>query len=145
MLQQIPSTQAGWLEAVQSGGYRLTRPLRTIVAVMVETPYALSPLEVFDQARQSFPQMGLVTVYRSLEKLEQLALVQRVHQPNGCHRFIQAAYGHQHLLLCGGCGRATYFSGDDLDDLIDAIQRRTGYTIEEHWLQLSGRCAECRK
>jgi len=145
MDQKALAVQAGWLAAVQAGGYRLTRPLRAIIAVLAGVPFALSPVEVFDRARLRFPQLGLVTVYRALGKLEQLGLVQRVHQSNGCHCYIQASSGHQHLLICGECGRAAYFSGDDLDNLIAQLQERTGYVIKDHWLQLSGRCIECQK
>ncbi len=55
--------------------------------------------------------MGLVTVYRTVEKLEELGLVQRVHQPSGCQSFIAAAVGHQHLLICQSCGKVVFFDG----------------------------------
>jgi Fe2+ or Zn2+ uptake regulation protein len=88
--------------------------------------------------------MGLVTVYRSLEKLENLGLVQRVHQADGCHMYLRAAHGHEHILLCTCCGRVEYFSGDDLSALIDATARVSGFDIEEHWLQFNGRCPDCQ-
>jgi hypothetical protein len=65
---------------------------------------ALTPLEVYDMARKKYRALGLVTVYRTLEKLEELHLIQRVHQPMGCQAFISAGHGHQHLLLCQNCG-----------------------------------------
>jgi Fe2+ or Zn2+ uptake regulation protein len=47
-------------------------------------------------------------------------------------------------LLCQNCGRVTYFEGDDLDALMAAISKKTGYRIHEHWLQLFGTCAACQ-
>jgi Fe2+ or Zn2+ uptake regulation protein len=88
--------------------------------------------------------LGLVSVYRTLEKLEDLRLVQRVHQPQGCQAFIAASEGHQHLLLCQRCGQVTFFEGDDLDKLIGKISTKTGYKIREHWLQLFGLCKNCK-
>jgi Fur family ferric uptake transcriptional regulator len=85
-----------------------------------------------------------VTVYRTLEKLQDLGLVQRIHQPNGCHRYLRAADGHEHVLLCSRCGRAIYFSGDDVTALSDDLAQRTGFCIQEHWLQLLGLCADCQ-
>lgn len=105
---------------------------------------ALTPIEVYDIARQQNPALGLVTVYRTLEKLEELHLIQRVHQPQGCQAFIAASQAHQHLLLCEGCGQVKFFEGDDLDSLITAIEEKTGYQIREHWLQLFGLCNNCR-
>jgi Fe2+ or Zn2+ uptake regulation protein len=104
----------------------------------------MSPLEVYDSARANHPELGLVTVYRTLEKLEELHLIQRVHQPSGCQAFITASQGHQHLLLCQICGQVTFFEGDDLENLITAISGKTGYVIREHWLQLFGLCEQCR-
>ena len=126
-------------------GYRLTAPRRAIVEVIVASPRALEPVDVYDLGRQQYPRLGLVTVYRTLEKLEELGLVQRVHQPDGCHMYLRATEGHEHLLLCTTCGRAEYFSGDDLTALMGAISARSGFIIEDHWLQLYGLCTDCQK
>ncbi len=105
---------------------------------------ALTPVEVYDAARKSDPRLGLVTVYRTLEKLEEIGLIQRVHQEQGCQAFLRAGQGHQHILLCERCGRAVLFEGDDLNGLFDRIGRQTGFEIREHWLQVSGICSECK-
>ncbi len=140
MKQSVPL----WLEQLQRSGYRLTAARRAVVQTMAGSPRALSPVEVYDLARRRYPALGLVSVYRTLEKLEQLHLIQRVHQPEDCQAFIAAGEGHQHLLLCQVCGQVTFFEGDDLNSLIASISRRTGYRINEHWLQLFGVCKSCR-
>lgn len=133
-----------WLEQIQDSGYRLTGPRRVIVELLAHSVRALSPLELFDIGRQEYPHLGLVTVYRTLEKLESLGLIQRVHQHSGCHMYLRAAIGHEHILLCTNCGRVEYFAGDDLSTLIEITARKTGFTIQEHWLQLNGLCPLCR-
>ncbi len=133
-----------WLARLEQEGYRLTAPRRAIVEILAETEVALGPLEVYDRARQVCPGVGLVTVYRTLEKLEEAGLAQRVHQPGGCHRYLRAAHGHQHLLLCTRCGRASIFEGDNLDGFIGAVAARTGFAIHDHWLQLYGLCPDCK-
>jgi Fe2+ or Zn2+ uptake regulation protein len=133
-----------WLTQLQENGYRLTGARRAVVETMQTSTRALSPLQVFDLARKKYPALGLVTVYRTLEKLEELHLIQRVHQPQGCQAFISAGAGHQHLLLCQNCGQVEFFEGDDLEALTDAISQRTGYQIKEHWLQLFGLCQNCQ-
>lgn len=134
-----------WLDRLQASGYRLTQPLRRIVELLVASPRALGPIEIYDLVRVHYPNLGLVTVYRTLEKLEALGLVQRVHQEDGCHRYIRATQGHQHLLICTRCGRATYFAGDDLSRLIRHTEEETGYLVQDHWLQLYGLCPACRQ
>jgi Fe2+ or Zn2+ uptake regulation protein len=133
-----------WMTRLEQSGCRLTPARRAVVRAVAASPRAVTPLEVFDAARKQHRILGLVSVYRTLEKLEQLGLITRVHQPAGCHAFVAASRGHQHLLLCSRCGRTTYFDGDDLQLLIRAVSRRTGYSIEDHWLQLFGLCRDCR-
>lgn len=137
-------TAQTWLDQLQENGYRLTEARRAVVETVAATNRALTPLEVFDLAREQNPALGLVTVYRTLEKLEEFHLIQRVHQPQGCQAFIAASQAHQHLLLCQSCGQIKFFEGDDLDALIRAISEKTGYEIQEHWLQLFGLCGDCR-
>ena len=133
-----------WLVQLQENGYRLTEARRVVVDIVQKSRKALTPVQVFDRARRKYGELGLVSVYRTLEKLEELGLVQRVHQPQGCQAFITAGAGHQHLLLCRQCGEVTLFEGDDLEVLIRSVERNTGYKIKEHWLQLFGLCKNCK-
>jgi len=146
--QNPPNTQDGckdWLACLADSGYRLTAPRRAIVEIMAASQKALEPLQIYDLGRRDYPGLGLVTVYRTLEKLEQLGLVDRVHQPDGCHTYLRAAQGHQHLLLCQECGLAVYFAGDDLGGLFERVGREKGYLVRDHWLQLTGICPDCQK
>jgi Fe2+ or Zn2+ uptake regulation protein len=138
------TTAEQWMLRLQQSGYRPTPPRRAIVEILAASQRAVEPLELYDLGRKEHPGLGLVTVYRTLEKLEQLGLVQRVHQPGGCHKYLRACRGHEHLLFCSGCGQVEFFSGDDLGDLFTAIAERSGYLIREHWLQLYGLCRACQ-
>jgi Fe2+ or Zn2+ uptake regulation protein len=133
-----------WLAQLQENGYRLTAARRAVVETVQKSTQALTPLEIFDAARKKYRALGLVSVYRTLEKLEELHVIQRVHQPQGCQAFISASSGHEHLLLCQSCGKVNFFEGDDLDALIKSISKKTGYKVSEHWLQLFGLCANCQ-
>ena len=133
-----------WLTQLNKNGYRLTKARRAVVETVAKSTRALTPVQVYDAARKTYRALGLVSVYRTLEKLEELHLVQRVHQPEGCQAFVAAGHGHQHLLLCQNCGRVTFFEGDDLDKLIGSISTKSGYQIREHWLQLFGLCKSCK-
>lgn len=134
-----------WLALLEEKGGRITGPRRVIVDLLAGSERALTPVEVFDQARMRYPKMGLVTVYRTLELLEELGLVERVHQEDGCHTYLRAAQGHEHLVLCTSCGRAVFFHGDDLSGLIQKISLESGFIIQGHWLQLQGLCRTCQR
>lgn len=138
------SLSESWLAQLQVEGGRVTAPRRAVVEILAETDRALNPAEVYELARRRHPAIGLVTVYRTIERLEALRLIERIHQHDGCHSFLRAAQGHEHVLLCERCGRALRFVGDDLEDLIRSLQERTGFIIREHWLQLFGLCPACQ-
>lgn len=122
----------------------MTGPRRAIVNLMVQTDLALSPIEVFDKARGYYPKMGLVTVYRTLEILSELGLIERVHQANGCHMYVRSAVGHKHTMLCTNCKRFASFSGDDLEELIQKVSSESGFLIQSHYLQMQGLCEKCK-
>jgi Fe2+ or Zn2+ uptake regulation protein len=117
-----------------------------VVEVVANSSHVLSPIEVFDMGRSLYPKLGLVTVYRTIEKLEELHLLERVHQPSGCQGFIASSDGHYHLLICQNCGLVKYFSGDsdNIDYLMTDVEQQSGYKIREHWLQLFGVCEACQ-
>ena len=147
MLETLPfPVIEEWLERLQVNGYRLTEPRQAVVEVITSSRRVMNPLQVFDQARQRYPSLGLVTVYRTIEKLEELNLVQRVHQPSGCQGFVAAFSGHQHLLICQGCGQVEFFSGENekLETWTSQLEQESGYHIQEHWLQLFGLCTDCQ-
>jgi Fe2+ or Zn2+ uptake regulation protein len=133
-----------WLTQLKDNGYRLTKARKAVVEIVAHATNALNPLEIFDQAKAKCPSLGVVSVYRTLEKLEELNLIQRVHQPDGCNAYLPHADGHQHLIICDDCGKAEYFDGkEDMDAFFSKVAGEHGYTVNEHWLQLFGVCSEC--
>jgi Fur family ferric uptake transcriptional regulator len=84
-------------------------------------------------------------VYRTLDVLAECGAVRRVHQSDGCHSYAPASAGHAHHVICEKCQSVAEFAGCDLNELFRSVQRRTGYKIEGHWLELFGLCPNCRK
>ncbi len=136
---------ARWTTALQQRGYRLTVARRAVLEVLASSDRALEATQIFDVARKRYARLGLVTVYRTLETMLTLGLVQRVHCDAQCATYVATEPGHQHLLVCRRCGRVWYFSGDDLEDLMHTVASESGFAVEDHWLQLVGLCAECRR
>ncbi len=133
-----------WVKILQEDGCRITAPRRAIINVLAGSPRALQPAEVYALSKAKHAGIGLVTVYRTLERLESLGLIQRVHREDGCHLLMPAADGHEHYLICTACGRTILFQGDDLDTLFTRVESTTGYQVSEHWLQLFGTCPDCQ-
>jgi len=133
-----------WLQKLKENGQRITRQRSVIVEVLLSVDRALEPIEVYDLGRKSYPNLGLVTVYRTLENLENLSLLKKVHQPEGCNRYIKSAHGHQHLVICTSCGKVAYFDGFDLKQQFENVSDELGFQIDDHWLQLLGTCRQCQ-
>jgi len=138
-------TSSRWEEELSLSGYRITRPRRVILDIIAASSRPVTPMEIFNLARSVMPNIGLVTVYRTVEKLEDLKLIDRVHHLGQCQTVFRGTHGHQHLLVCTECGSSTYFEGLDAEKQFNTIGKNHGYLVTGHWLQLSGLCQECQK
>lgn len=133
-----------WEKQLSRNGYRITQPRRAILDIIAGSSRPLTPLEIYDLAREAYPGIGLVTVYRTIEKMEELGMVKHVHHLGECQTVFRNSNKHQHLLVCTTCGRSCYFDGLDTEDQFKQIGEKLGYSVTGHWLQLAGLCEECR-
>jgi Fur family transcriptional regulator, ferric uptake regulator len=143
MSQNRNDISASWLSQLKSSGYKLTGPRYCVIETLAHSDKALTAIDIYNQAHAQYPSLGLVSVYRTLNKLELLGLIQRVHQKEKCQAFIAAPKGHEHLLICRSCGKVIFFQGDDLNALMTRVEQITRYQVQEHWLQLIGICEKC--
>jgi Fur family ferric uptake transcriptional regulator len=130
--------------ALQQAGYRLTQPRLAILQVLQENNGYLSPAEIYERGRALYPSLGLVTVYRTLETLDQLGLARRVHGRGGCHGYALANSASGHYLVCRLCGQVIEFPCRGMEGIIEAVQQRSDFAVEEHLLELVGLCPACQ-
>jgi len=131
-------------QQLRQAGYRITRPRRAVIRVLLADEAHLSPAEVHERAKRHCATVGLVTVYRTLDILAEMGLVQRIHAEDGCHSYVTTSKGHHHHLICRQCGSTLEFEGCNLGELCARISQDTGYVVEQHLLELVGLCATCR-
>ena len=134
-----------WLAQLHAHGYRTTAPRSAVVETVAASRQALRPSEVLARARRQCASLGLVTVYRTLEKLEALGLVRRVHHLDHCNAYVAASRLAPQLLVCQDCGQTAYFQCEGLDQLLTHLLTEQGFQIDHYWLQLVGRCQACQK
>lgn len=130
--------------ALSLEGHKLTRPRLAVLKVIAATNASLTPGEIHTLAQAFYPNTGLVTVYRTLDLLAARGLVRRVHGPDGRHAYAPASAAHGHHLICENCHTVTEFENCNLEGLVSSLQRRTGFTISGHRLELFGYCPNCR-
>ena len=126
-------------------GYKLTRQRKAVVEVMTLANTRLAAAEVFAKAQRECPDLGLTTVYRTLEILEQMGAIRRVHLEDGCEAFAPTSLEHGHYVICSRCQATIEFEGCDLTQLLQRVADQTGFAIEQHWLELVGLCPQCQK
>ncbi len=124
-------------------GLRLTRQRRAVLEALADTPSSLSPLQLYEAARERCPELGLTTVYRTLEVLDEIGALRRVHGPDHCEGLMPVSAAHAHTVVCSACGRVAEFTACDVRRISAAAARETGYRITDHFLQLTGLCDRC--
>ncbi|MGC9359316.1 MAG: Fur family transcriptional regulator [Anaerolineae bacterium] len=135
-----------WQSVLASNGHRITAPRRAVMAVLQRVDVPLDAAAVLAYGRKHHASLGLVTVYRTLNLFQDLGLVRRVHEKDGCHGYALASPGHHHTVVCRRCGRAVEFTGcEEMRMLVRRAEAETGFQIEGHMLQLSGLCRHCIK
>jgi Fur family ferric uptake transcriptional regulator len=133
-------------EVLNQEGMRLTHPRKVVMSILERSNVPLSPQTIYQHAVDENEDIGLVSVYRTLEVLSDLGLTRRVHGYDDCHGYVLASPGHHHHLICRKCDRTVEFSGTkDLENLLSRIEQETGYQVDGHLLQLYGLCPECQK
>lgn len=134
------------LHRMAQAGFRLTKPRRAVVRVLLEARGWLRPEDILTRARRYCRSLGLVTVYRTLTLLENLGIARRIHLEPGCHGYAAAGLTHGHHLVCRSCHQVVEFPGtEELRPLIRHLSRRTGFLVESHLLELTGLCPDCRR
>lgn len=135
-----------WRKTLSQSGYRISKPRQVIMEILTQAKVPLTPLAIYNQARNNGRKIGLVSVYRALELLTSLGLVCLVYANDGSQGYMVTSEGHHHHIICRVCEQAIEFSGvNDLEELILRVQQETGYTVSDHFLQLFGVCPNCQK
>ncbi len=105
-----------------------------------------SALEIHEGVRADGRSIGVASVYRILDTLTALRLVQRVDVGDGTARFEPASAGsdHHHHLVCDDCGAVEPFHDDGLEQALEHAASRLGVAMEQHEVVLHGACGRCR-
>jgi Fur family ferric uptake transcriptional regulator len=105
---------------------------------------ALSALQIEDELRSERRRVSRASIYRILEELERLHLVQRVETGQAMVRYERVFGGeHHHHLVCDRCGLVMPFFDQGLERAISALSERVPLAVSEHEIVLHGACRQC--
>ncbi len=144
-----------WHGKFKGQGYRLTAPRDAILAVLSKTSDHLSAEEIYIEVHKAYPAIGLTTIYRTLELLEEMGFIFKMDFGDKRARY-ELAEGlqgkqHHHHLLCTNCGKIieyTDFAEEEkemLGQTEKGLSKKYNFKITNHLIQFYGLCGKCQK
>jgi Fur family ferric uptake transcriptional regulator len=131
--------------ALRRRGYKLTRQRLSVIEAVISSKDSLTPAALYQKLHRDYPEIGLVTVYRTLGLLDELGLLCKIHTSGDCHTCTIGAPERHHHLICSGCGKIANFSCRSMAELERKLAKETGFAIKDHLLEFTGYCQSCRK
>ena len=133
------------VSALEAAGYRLTAPRRALAALIARRTGHFTAEQLLGESRRSRLGLGRATIFRSLDVLAELGIVERLDLPSGEHAFVACEPAHHHHVVCSSCGQSTGVDDHGLEAVAAAIARETGYRVDTHRLELFGLCPSCQR
>jgi Fur family ferric uptake transcriptional regulator len=129
--------------ALNRAGYRLTAPRVALAGLIADQAGHFTAAELVANARGRRLGVGRATVFRTLEVLDQLGVVERLDLPSGEHAYVGCEPTHHHHVVCSRCGRTIEIDDAGLGSVVRDVARQTGFRVDGHRLELFGLCPAC--
>jgi len=131
------------LALLRSHGGRATPARRLLLNALFAGAGHRSAEELAAQVRALAPDVHLSTIYRNLEELERLGVIDSTRLGAGPATYHLATAAHGHL-VCEQCGTMTEVPDEIFAGLVQVARDGYGFTINPHRFAVTGRCASCR-
>jgi Fur family ferric uptake transcriptional regulator len=133
------------LESLRRAGLRRGGARTAVIEALSRHSCAVSALELDDELRRREPRVGRASIYRALEQLEELGLVQRIEVSRGTAAYerVEPDGHHHHHAICRSCGRMVTFEDSGLERAIGRISAEVPFEVSEHDVVLRGLCETC--
>ena len=147
-------SQEKFKEMLKEKGLKVTNQRLLVLRVLAEHgDEHMTAEDIFELVKEDYPEIGLATIYRTVQLLLDMQLVDRIMLDDGCVRyeigdFLDEQEGHRHHhhhLICTECGSVSAFRDDLLEDLEAYIEKETGFQVTDHELKFYGVCKKCRE
>lgn len=128
-----------------AAGYRRGAAREAVLQLLDGQPCALSAFDIEDALRGSHRSVARASVYRILDQLEELHLVQRVDTGKSTLLYepVRGERQHHHHFVCDHCGRLEPFADEELERTIGKLSRRVSFDVSDHEVVLHGACGDC--
>ncbi len=116
--------------ALDLAGYRLTEPRRAVADLIAEQTGHFTASDLEGLVRDRRLGISRATLFRALELLTELGVVERLDLPSGEHAYVPCARAHHHHVVCSRCGRTAEAEDCGVSEAVAEIARRTGFRID---------------
>ncbi|MBP1754564.1 MAG: hypothetical protein H6Q59_962 [Firmicutes bacterium] len=147
----MPDNQEQFKNLLKQNGLKVTTQRVAILEVLNSRPgMHLTAEEIYDYVRGQYPEIGIATVYRTIQVLSELNLIDKLNLDDGYVRYEiskgskEEACHHHHHLICLDCGNVYAFQDDLLETLEERILSTMGFEVVDHEVKLYGHCKTCR-
>lgn len=134
-------------QQLQSKGYKLTPQREATLRVLLENEEDhMSAEDVYMLVKDKAPEIGLATVYRTLELLSELHVVEKMNFGDGVSRYDLRNDNHRHHhhhLICVQCGSVMEIMEDWLGLLEERLEKEFHFHVLDHRLDFQGLCRNC--
>lgn len=148
----MPRNQEDFKELLKKNGLKVTTQRITILEVLQSRPDKhLTVEEIYDCVKEQYPDIGLATVYRTIQVLSELNLIDKLNLDDGYVRYEigkmenNGQIHHHHHLICLNCGSVFTFEDDLLETLEERIKNSMDFQVVDHEVKLFGYCKTCRE
>ncbi|WP_342741802.1 Fur family transcriptional regulator [Bowdeniella nasicola] len=121
----------------------MTRQRIAVTSLMESLDDFRSAQQLHDALRERGENVGLATVYRTLQSLADAGVVDVLRLEDENVFRMCSRSGHHHHLVCRACGRTVELTGLDVEKWAKQIAREHGFEEVDHTLELFGLCAQC--
>ncbi len=133
-------------ESLRRKGYRLTPQREAIIKILLENPNQhLAAEDIYVMVRRAHPEIGMATVYRTLDLLSTEKVINQLNFEEGYSRYELESQTHHHHLICLKCGKIIEFNDNLLEQVEEEISKEHSFSIVGHLLKFYGYCSNCLK
>lgn len=143
--------QENFKDMLKEKGLKVTNQrVLVLEALSSEPELHLTTEEIYDLVRAEYPEIGLATVYRTIQLLLDLNLINKINLNDGFVRYEvvsdkDISGHHHHHLICTDCGNVYSFEDDLLENLEEHIAKTMGFEVVDHEVKIYGYCKNCKK
>ena len=133
-------------ERLRESGRRSGGARAEVIEALAGESCAVSADDLANSLRDRGRRVARASVYRALEALADVELVARVELGDGNSRWERvgaSAHHHHHHLVCRACGQVVPFADQRLEDALDSLSIREGFSVDSHDVTLHGLCSGC--